>query len=170
MLFLIVPDPNRGIWNKTKLKLDFWCFTFLYSASYFWQNYNTTMNILYLTEKCFHIYLCFQRVSKSVISSVMCARVKFTALLWGENIPSEYWKNRILSMSLKLRLARGSNKLPKAHQRISFISIFMRLDLNGKGEFWDNLIYVRASFPLLCVHASYSSFVGRENPLWILKP
>lgn len=103
MLFLIVPDPNRGIWNKTKLKLDFWCFTFLYSASYFWQNYNTTMNILYLTEKCFHIYLCFQRVSKSVISSVMCARVKFTALLWGENIPSEYWKNRILLMSLKLR-------------------------------------------------------------------
>ena len=103
MLFLIVPDPNRGIWNKTKLKLDFWCFTFLYSASYFWQNYNTTMNILYLTEKCFHIYLCFQRVSKSVISSVMCARVKFTALLWAENIPSEYWKNRILLMSLKLR-------------------------------------------------------------------
>ena len=37
-------------------------------------------------------------------------------------------------MSLKLRLARGSNKLPKAHQRISFISIFMCLDLNGKGE------------------------------------
>ena len=42
-------------------------------------------------------------VRKSVISCVLFVSVKGWSLLWAEKIPSEYWNNKILLMSLKTR-------------------------------------------------------------------
>ena len=57
---------------------------------------------LYLCEKGKFLYILYL-VRKSVISCVLCASVKVTGLWWAEKIPSEYWNNRILLMSLKTR-------------------------------------------------------------------
>ena len=58
---------------------------------------------LYISAKKgkFLYILCLVR--KSVISCVLCVSVKVTGLSWAEKMPSEYWNNRILLMSLKTR-------------------------------------------------------------------
>ena len=58
---------------------------------------------LYISAKKYVFLDILYLVRKSVISCVLCASVKVTGLSWAEKIPSEYWNNRILLMSLKTR-------------------------------------------------------------------
>ena len=44
-----------------------------------------------------------EKIFNFVEGAGLCASVKVTVLSWSEKLPFEYWKNRILLMSLKAR-------------------------------------------------------------------
>ena len=80
---------------------------FLYRLSNFIENRS-----IFLFFFFFSFFLIFPTVL--VISSVFCASIKVTALVWAEKFLSEYWNNRIWLMTKKTRFSSWFPKILKS--------------------------------------------------------
>ena len=93
---------NRILLISMKTQFGLWFFQVARSSLTIFYCFNihalTSPRTGAIWDKLYH-------VRKSMIGCVLCTSVKVTALLWAEKIPSEYWNNRILLMSLKTQIS-----------------------------------------------------------------
>ena len=110
----------------------------------------------------------FQFCRRSLVSSGLCASVKVTVLSWSEKIPFEYWKNRILLMSLKARFSSWFFQVAKSSLTNSYcFNIHAFTSQWKKKEFREKCKFVRKSVIscVLFVSVKAWSLLCAEKPL-----